>query len=56
MLFFAMISGTIKCWQTRSKKVMMNEELSTVYGAVNILLSHVTKVLSASSAKILLQL
>ena len=35
---------------------MIKEEFSTVNGALNILLSHKTKVLPASSAKIRLQL
>ena len=32
-------------------KLMMKEELSTVNGALNILLSNIAKVLSASSTK-----
>ena len=35
---------------------MMKEEFSAVNGTLNILLSHITKVLPASSAKIRLQL
>ena len=36
----------------KKKKLTMKEEFSTVNGALNTLWSHVTKVLSASSAKI----
>ena len=40
----------------KGKKLMNKEQLSTVNGALNILLSLITKVLSASFAKIRLQL
>ena len=35
----------------KKKRLMIEEEYSTVNGALNILWSHITKVLSASSAK-----
>ena len=47
-----MISGRIKCRQPRKDK-LMKEEFSTVNVALNILLSHKTKELSASIDKMI---
>ena len=46
-----MISGRIKCWKPKKEKLMMKEDYSIMNGALNILLSHITKELHASSAK-----
>ncbi|XP_076372612.1 uncharacterized protein LOC143257586 [Tachypleus tridentatus] len=48
-------TGLVKCQQLRNEKLMMREGYSTVNGAQNILLSHIIKVLSASSVKLQLQ-